>query len=104
MSLKVSRAREQVGQWMVAAVATAFVTSMGLMAYAKYIDDKYAALPGDPPRAAHHTPAQQPEPEANIETVSHTQGGATQAGNTDTTHSKPAKATGRGAAIGTEAN
>ncbi len=47
MSLRVFRAREQVGQWMVVSVVTAFVVSMGLIVYAKYIDDRYGALPGE---------------------------------------------------------
>ncbi len=53
MSPSVSRARnQQAGQWVVAAVVAAFVGSMGLMTYAKYIEDTYGWAPADPAWAA----------------------------------------------------
>ncbi|MFN0010249.1 MAG: hypothetical protein ACKVS8_01250 [Phycisphaerales bacterium] len=78
MALKVSRAREQVGQWMVVSVVTAFVASMGLMAYAKYIDDRYGELPGEPRPVSVQRAQPEPEPaategqEAKVEAVSFT--------------------------------
>ena len=104
MSLKVSRAREQVGQWMVAAVAVAFVASMGLMAYAKYIDDKYASVPGNQPRVAQRAAPAPTEPEAGVEAVSHTSGEAQPSANTDAARAKPAKQAGHGVAIGLDSN
>ena len=74
MSLKVSRAREQVGQWVVVSVVAAFVASMGMMAYAKYIDDKYGELPGEARPA--RVQSAEPVPKA-AETVSSTDGATT---------------------------